>query len=104
MKSPIEKALDKIQDKNVNIEKMPEPEKPKKGSPEIAVAFDGKPRLYLNDKELSKIASYKAGQKVILVMEGTVESINTYDSIADKKTQKSYTSDIRIDAIADITK
>lgn len=104
MKSAIEKALDKISSKNVNVQKMEEPKPPKKlKDGEIPVA-NFKPSLYLDDKELPTIPKYKAGDKIILVIECTVKGTSAYDRLEGKETRKTFNADLEIDAIADITK
>jgi hypothetical protein len=90
--------------KNLNVQKLEEPkqEKPKKG--EVAIsAYDSRPTIYLDDKELSTIGKYKAGDKVIVVCECTVRSVSTYDSMKGKDIKKSMNCDLVVEAIADIT-
>jgi len=105
MKSAIEQALDKV--KNLNVQKLdePKPEKPKKGeNMTMSVAYDPRPTIYLDDKELSTIGKYKAGDKVVLVCECSVKSVSTYDRMEGKETKKSLNCDLCIEAVADITK
>jgi hypothetical protein len=104
MKSVIEKALDSV--KNLNVQKLeePKPEKPKKGEENIPIAYDPRPTIYLDDKELSTIGKYKAGDKVVIVCECYVRSVNTYDRMDGKEAKKSLNCDLCIEAIADITK
>lgn len=99
MKSAMEKALDKA--KSVNVQKLEEP-KPPKGIP--ASDWDGRPSIYLDDKQLSTISRYKAGDKVVLAVECSVQSINTYDRKNGNKSEKSMSCSLTIEAIADITK
>lgn len=104
MKSAMEKALDKIG--SLNVQKLPEPkmEKPKKGECCEPMPYDSRPTIYLNDKELSTIGGYKAGDKVILVAECSIRSINTYDRMDGKEMKKTMNCDLIVEAVADITK
>jgi hypothetical protein len=103
MKTAIEKALDKVGSLNVQKLEEPKAEKPKKGMG-TPVAYDPRPTIYLDDKELSTIGSYKAGDKVVLVVECYVQSVSSYDRMDGKEVKKSMNCDMRIEAIADITK
>jgi len=104
MKSAIEQALDKV--KNLNVQKLdePKPEKQKKGEDPISYTYDPRPSLYLGDEELPTIGKYKAGDKVVIVCECYVSSVNTSDRMEDKESKKSLDCNLRIEAIADITK
>jgi hypothetical protein len=102
MKSPIEKALDKIG--SINIQKLEEPKKEKANGKNDFIVYDPRPTIYLSDKDMPTAAKYKAGDKVIIIAECTVVSTNTHDRIEGKETKKSFNTDLRVDAIADITK
>jgi hypothetical protein len=106
VKGIIEKALDKL-DKSVPVTNMepPKQEKASKNSIEAPVAaYDNRPRLYLDDKEFPTAAKYKAGDKVVLIVECEVTGVSQYDRIGnDKKPEKSYNADLCVHAIADIT-
>lgn len=103
MKSAIEKALDKISSPNIQNLEAPKPEKAKKGNM-VESVWDDRPTIYLGDKELSSIGSYKAGDKVVLAVECSVCSVNSHDSMDGKEIKKSLNCELRIEAIADITK
>jgi len=101
-KSAIEIALDKVAGKKIDVNQMPEPPKEKKGDMAMPEGY-WKPRLYLNDKELPDVSKYSAGDKVLLVIECTVESTNMYDRMDGKEKKKAFNADLCIEAIADIT-
>lgn len=104
MKSAIEKALEKLNINKVNVVEI-EKEKPddnEKDSP--AVAYNPGPRLYLTDKDLEAIKDYKAGDKVILVLECCVEGRSSYSRMEGKDMKNTCNCDLCIEAIADITK
>ena len=102
MKSAMEKALDKIG--SLNVKQLEEPKKEKASKGECCpVSYDSRPSIYLDDKELSTIGNFKAGDKVILVVECSVRSVNTYDRMDGKEVKKSLNCDLCIEAIADIT-
>jgi hypothetical protein len=103
MKSAIEKALDKIGSLNIQNLEEPKKEKGNKGM-EGSAAYDSRPTIYLDDKELSTIGKYKAGDKVILVCECYVRSVSSYERMEGKDLKKSMNCDLCIEAIADITK
>lgn len=97
-------AIEKIaNNKGVKVTKIepPKPTKSKKHS-EITASFY-KPTLYLDNNELPTGKNYKAGEKVVLTIEGTVRSISKNDFIADGESKERVSIDIEIDAIADIT-
>lgn len=104
MKSAIEKALDNIG--KLNIQKLEEPKKLKnKKDNDVPIpVYDPRPMLYLNEKDLSTISKYKAGDKVVIVCECTVKSTAAYDRLEGKETKKAYNCDLLIEAIADITR
>jgi hypothetical protein len=93
MKSAIEKALDNVKNLNVQNLEAPKPEKAKKG--EVVAAYDGRPTLYLSDKELSTIRNYKIDDDVVVVCQGKVKEISSYDSPHIS---------LKIESIADVTK
>ena len=104
MKTAIENALDSIKGKTVKVDKMEEPKKVKGDNTECCSMYNGRPSLYLNEKEFSNIPGLSVGSKVVLVIECEVMSINSYSSLdKDKKPKKSYNCDLAIDAISDIT-
>lgn len=101
MKSVIEKALDNV--KKLNVQKLDEPEKPKKGTVET-FPYDPRPAIYLSEKDIPTIGSYKAGDKVVIVCECCVRSVSTYDRLEGKETKKALNCELLVEAIADITR
>lgn len=105
MKSAMEIALGNV--KNHSIQKL---EELKKESPDKSVqgmaapSYYDRPKIYLDSKELSTIGNYKAGDKVVLVVECSVESVTAHDRMEGKEVKKSLNCDLVIEAIADITK
>lgn len=110
MKSPIEIALDKIAKgsvKSIPTESPADSKEDKKNSPEECMPCgDSKPTIYLDDEDMPSIKDYKAGDKIILVIECTVDNTSTYSRASkDKKgVEDSFSSSLKIEAIADITK
>ena len=105
MKSAIEQALDKVGKLNVQKLEEPKPEKAKKGEEmHMSIAYDPRPAIYLDDKQLSTIGNYKAGDKVVIVCECSIKSVSTYNRMEGKETKESLNCDLLIEAIADITK
>lgn len=103
MKSVIEKAFDNIG--KLNVQKLDEPKKEKSKKDTIEMpAYDPRPTIYLSDKELATIGSYKAGDKIVIVCECSVRSVSTYDRLEGKETKKTLNCDLLVEAIADITR
>lgn len=99
MATVIEKALDKI--KKIKVEEI---EKPKQSNKGLDIfPYDERPVLYLSDKILSSTPKFKAGDKVILAVECTVNNCSCEETMTDTETKKSFSASLRIDAIADIT-
>lgn len=106
MASIIQKALENAKQSAVKIETISTPkEKPNKGKKSVPVPYNvvWKPSLYLDDKQLANIGQYKAGDKVVLVIECNVRSVNTSDRIIDGKSEKRHDAEIEIESFADIT-
>jgi ribosomal protein L21E len=100
--SAIEQALDKV--KKPNIQKLEEPKQEKAKKSDMNMMYDDRPRLYLNDKEMPTMKNYKAGDKVVLVCECTIKSMDMYDRMEGKESKKSMSAEMCIEAMADITK
>lgn len=104
MKTAIEKALEKIEGQTVKVDKMEEPKKKKGDNMECCSMYNGRPSLYLNDKEFSGIQSLNVGDKVVLVIECEIMGVNSYSNLdKDKKPVKKFNCDLAINAISDIT-
>jgi hypothetical protein len=101
MKSAMEMAFEKV--KKLDVQKLEEPktEKAKKG--EISMP-DSRPTLYLDEKDFPAIGHYKVGDKVVMVMECTMKSMETYEHMEGKEMKKSMTGAMTVEAMADITK
>jgi hypothetical protein len=103
MKSAIEKALDNVKNLNVQALEAPKPEKPKKGEPVIS-AYDDRPTLYLDNKELTTIRDYKIGDSVVIVCQGKVQELSSYSKMEGKESNEVTNICIKVESIADITK
>lgn len=103
--SAIVKAIESAKSKAVKVEKIELP-KPSKSKSKGLVIEPGyyKPTLYIDNKELSNIGDYKAGEKLVLVIECTVKGISIDDRVdSDGKVVKRQSASIEIDSFADIT-
>jgi hypothetical protein len=103
--SSITRAIESAKTKAIKVEKieMPKQSSKKKGDMGIPTLGYYKPSLYLDDKDLSTISDYSAGEKVVLVVECTVKGVTLSDSIREGKPTKRYSAEIEIDSFADIT-
>lgn len=103
MSSVIQNALEKASKSTIKIETISSP-KPKKSEKSMGIpCCSYKPSLYLDDKQLASISQYKAGDKVVLVIECNVRSCSVNDRIVDGKSQKRHDAEIEIESFADIT-
>jgi ribosomal protein L21E len=101
MKTAIEKALDNV--KGISIEKI---EKSKKGDKkDECYPIDTRPRIYFSNADIEGIKNYKAGEKVVIVCECTVENVSNYSRTDGDKgeVKNSFSCDLVVESVADIT-
>ena len=103
-KSIITKAIEKAAGKSIKIEKH-EDIKPKKSKKDVLYT-EGyfKPSLYLDDKDLASIGTYKVGDKVVLAIECCIKESSSREAEDEKGNKMARTSaTFQIESFADIT-
>lgn len=95
--------------KSIEVTEIKEPEKPKKtkkaeeGLPVPVLDFYH-PELYLTDKELRGAEKLAAGDRVNIVIEGVVTSVNSHENVKpDGKKDKGTNVRVEVHSTADIS-